>query len=116
MIKYYKLFDMLNRKDMNKSDLLDIISSKTIAKLSKGANLNTDVIDKICEHLKCQPGDIMEYVVNATDMISGEKVELANHTLAWEHNDPRKPEDTDFNAYYEKDRKIIEEEYGDESE
>lgn len=62
MIKYYKLFDLLNKRDMKKSDLLDILSSKTIAKLSKGANLNTEVIDKICSHLKCQPGDIMEYV------------------------------------------------------
>ena len=62
MIKYYKLFDLLNKRNMKKSDLLDILSSKTIAKLSKGANLNTEVIDKICSHLKCQPEDIMEYV------------------------------------------------------
>lgn len=62
MIKYHKLFDLLNKRGMKKSDLLEILSSKTIAKLSKGANLNTDVIDKICSHLKCQPGDIMEHV------------------------------------------------------
>lgn len=61
-IKYYKLFDLLNRRNMKKSDLLEIISSKTIAKLSKGANLNTDVIDKICLHLHCQPNDIMEVI------------------------------------------------------
>lgn len=60
MIKYYKLFDLLNRRGMTKSDLLEIISSKTIAKLSKGANLNTDIIDKICVFLNCQPADIME--------------------------------------------------------
>lgn len=60
MIKYYKLFDLLNRRGMKKTDLP--LSSKTIAKLSKGANLNTDVIDKICLHLGCQPGDIMECV------------------------------------------------------
>lgn len=62
MIKYYKLFDLLTRRGMNKSDLLEIISSKTIAKLSKGANLNTDVIDKICLFLNCQPSDIMEVI------------------------------------------------------
>lgn len=60
MIKYYKLFDLLNRKGMRKTDLE--LSSKTIAKLSKGANLNTDVLDKICKQLNCQPADIMEYV------------------------------------------------------
>jgi len=59
-IKYYKLFDLLNRKNKKKSDLLEIISSKTIAKLSKGENLNTDIIDKICCYLNCQPNDIME--------------------------------------------------------
>lgn len=62
MIRYHKLFALLNERGMKKSDLLEILSSKTIAKLSKGANLNTDVIDKICSHLRCQPGDIMEHV------------------------------------------------------
>lgn len=79
MIKYYKLFDMLNRNDMNKTDLLEIISSKTIAKLSKGANINTDIVDKLCEYFDCQPGDIMEYVSEYTDVKTGEKVLIANY-------------------------------------
>lgn len=62
MIKYQKLFDLLNRRGMKKIDLLEILSSKTIAKISKGANLNTEVIDTICMFLDCQPGDIMECV------------------------------------------------------
>ena len=74
MIKYYKLFDLLNRRGMNKSDLLEIISSKTIAKLSKGANLNTDIIDKICLFLNCQPSDIME-------VIEIERLEYTNSRL-----------------------------------
>ncbi|ADL53227.1 putative transcriptional regulator, XRE family [Clostridium cellulovorans 743B] len=61
MIKYYKLFDLLNRKGMKKTDLLEIISSPTLAKLSKGENVKVDVIEKICIFLNCQPGDIMEY-------------------------------------------------------
>lgn len=73
MIRYYKLFDLLNRRGMNKSDLLDIISSKTIAKLSKGANLQTDVIDKICIYLGCQPEDIME-VITEDDLIDQQGV------------------------------------------
>lgn len=64
MIKYYKLFDLLNRKGMRKTDLE--LSSKTIAKLSKGANLNTEVLDKICKQLNCQPADIMEYIPDKT--------------------------------------------------
>lgn len=62
MIKYYKLFDILNRRNMKKTDLLNIISSPTLAKLSKGETIKTDIIDKICNYLKCQPGDIMEYI------------------------------------------------------
>lgn len=59
-IKYYKLFDLLNRKGMKKTDLLKTISSPTLAKLSKGDIVTTEVIQKICDFLECQPGDIME--------------------------------------------------------
>lgn len=62
MIKYYKLLDLLNRKGMKKTDLLDIMSSPTLAKLTKGDVIKTDVIDKLCMKLECQPGDIMEYI------------------------------------------------------
>lgn len=62
MIKYYKLFDLLNRRGMKKTDLLEVVSSKTIAKLAKGETVYTDTIVKICEYLLCQPSDIMEYI------------------------------------------------------
>ena len=61
MIKYYKLFDFLTRHGMKKTDLLKVISAPTLAKLSKGETITTDVICKICDFLGCQPGDIMEY-------------------------------------------------------
>lgn len=66
MIKYYKLFDMLNRRNMKKTDLLEVVSRGTLSKLSKGENLQTDVIDKICLFLGCQPGDIMECIYDHT--------------------------------------------------
>jgi DNA-binding Xre family transcriptional regulator len=64
MIKYYKLFDLLNRRGMKKTDLVELcsISGPTVAKLSKGASITTDVINKICAALQCQPADIMEYI------------------------------------------------------
>ncbi|MCC8024727.1 MAG: helix-turn-helix domain-containing protein [Clostridium sp.] len=62
MIKYYKLFDLMNRRNIKKTDLLNIISSPTLAKLSKGETIKTDIIDKICQFLHCQPGDIMECI------------------------------------------------------
>lgn len=62
MVRYYKLFDLLNRRGMKKSDLRQILSPKTVAKLSKGEYLSGEVIEKICLFLGCQPGDIMEIV------------------------------------------------------
>lgn len=62
MIRYYKLFDLLNRKGMKKTDLLQVISRGTLSKLSKGGIIQTDVIEKICIFLNCQPGDIMEII------------------------------------------------------
>lgn len=61
MMKYYRLFDLLAHRDMKKTDLLSVISAPTLAKLSKGETVKTDVLCKICDFLDCQPGDIMEY-------------------------------------------------------
>lgn len=62
MIRYSKLFTLLYSRGMKKTDLLEVISAPTLAKLSKGDVVKVDVIEKICVFLKCQPGDIMEYV------------------------------------------------------
>ena len=63
-IKYYKLLDRLNRLEISKEDLrLKIgVSSATLAKLSKNQYVSLEVIDKICDVLHCQPGDIIEFV------------------------------------------------------
>lgn len=61
MMKYYKLFDLLTRRGMKKTDLLNVISAPTLAKLSKGESVTTDVLCKVCDFLWCQPGEIMEY-------------------------------------------------------
>jgi hypothetical protein len=63
-ISYNKLWKMLIDKNMNKRDLAEKsgVSSASIAKLSKGANITTDVLLKICESLDCTLEDIMETV------------------------------------------------------
>lgn len=76
MIKYYKLFDLLNRRGMKKSDLREILSPKTVAKLSKGQYISGEAIEKICLFLGCQPGDIME-IVTVVDEIETGKDETA---------------------------------------
>lgn len=62
-IKFYKLMDQLNRKGISKGELQEKIgaSSATIAKLSNNEYVALTVIDRICQVLDCQPGDIMEY-------------------------------------------------------
>jgi len=47
---------------MNKSDLRKVsgISAASVAKLSKGENIQTDVLVKICSALDCDTSDIME--------------------------------------------------------
>lgn len=62
-IKFYKLMDLLNRKEMSKGELQSLtgISSATLAKLFSNKIVSLEVIDKICEALDVQPSDIMEY-------------------------------------------------------
>ncbi len=66
-IKYYRLFDILQRRGMKKTDLLTLagISAPTLAKLSKGETVTTEVIEKVCNALDVQPGDIMEIETRA---------------------------------------------------
>lgn len=61
---YKKLWKMLIDKDMIKKDLRlqTGCSTTTMSKLSKDENVSMDVIEKICTVLKCDVGDIMEFV------------------------------------------------------
>jgi len=61
-ISYKKLWKMLIDKNMNKRDLKRVsgVSTTSIAKLSKGENITTDVLLKICIALDCGINDIMD--------------------------------------------------------
>ncbi|MBS3986485.1 MAG: helix-turn-helix transcriptional regulator [Erysipelothrix sp.] len=63
-IKYYKLIDLLNRRGILKTKFAkDIgISPNTLAKLSNNQIVSLDVIDKACEYLGVQPGDLLEFI------------------------------------------------------
>ena len=62
-MKYYKLFDLLNRRNITRTKMrLDLgMSTKTLAKISAHEPLSMEIIEKICAYLDVQPGDIMEY-------------------------------------------------------
>ena len=64
MVSYKKLWKLLIDKGMNKKDLIvqAEISTSSLSKLTKGQNLTTDVLGKICKTLDCDFGDIMEHV------------------------------------------------------
>ena len=66
-VSYKKLWKLLIDKDMKKQDLRQAanISPATMAKLSKGENINTDTLAKICNALNCDISDIMEMSPNS---------------------------------------------------
>ena len=61
---YKKLWKLLIDKDLKKKDLAKIanISNYTITKLTRGDNVTTDVLGRICEALDCSIEDIMEFI------------------------------------------------------
>lgn len=63
-ISYKKLWKLLIDKDMLKKDLAEKadISTASIAKLTKGENVNTEILKKICMALDCDISDIMEMI------------------------------------------------------
>ena len=64
MISYNKLWKLLIDKGINKKQLIELtgVSSSSIAKLTKGENVTTDLLCKICKALNCDFKDIMEYI------------------------------------------------------
>ena len=75
---YKKLWHLLIEKDMNKGDLRRVagISAASVSKLTKGENLQTEVLAKICAALNCSPSDIMDYdnnTVSETPPKNGDK-------------------------------------------
>ena len=61
-ISYNKLFEILEQRNITKTELRENIkiSTATLAKLSKNEPIAMKVLEDICNFLNCQPGDIME--------------------------------------------------------
>ena len=59
-VTYNKLWKLLIDMGMKKTDLLDVISTATLAKLSKNENVSTDTLIRICEKLGCKINDIID--------------------------------------------------------
>ena len=63
MIVYYKLAKILKERNMAWKDLCECgISINTPTKFAQNRTMNTEMIDKVCEYLKVQPSEIMEWI------------------------------------------------------
>ena len=64
MIKYDKLFEMLEAEGKSSTYWLrqNGFHPSVVNKLKHNGRVNTDTIGRLCEVLKCTPGDILEYV------------------------------------------------------
>lgn len=64
-IVYNKFFSLLKAKGKTMYDLRKdkVVGVATIEKMRKTeGHIDTRSIEKLCEYLECQPGDLMEYV------------------------------------------------------
>ena len=67
MIVYYKLDTLLSERKITKTQLCKDtgISTNVVSKISKNEVFKTDTLNRICEYLKVQPSEIMEWIPDA---------------------------------------------------
>lgn len=67
MIVYYKLDTLLDERKITKTQLCKDtgISTNVVSKISKNEIFKTDTLNRICEYLKVQPSEIMEWIPDA---------------------------------------------------
>lgn len=63
-LSYKKLFKLLIDKNMKKKDLCELagISTTSVTKLGRNQNVNTEILEKICDALGCEIEDIVEAI------------------------------------------------------
>lgn len=63
-MSYKPLWILLIKRDMTKGQLREMagISTRALAKMGRGEDVNTDVLRKICAALNCALPDIVEIV------------------------------------------------------
>lgn len=67
MIVYYKLDTLLDERKITKTQLCKDtgISTNVVSKISKNEVFKTDTLNRICEYLRVQPSEIMEWIPDA---------------------------------------------------
>lgn len=63
-ISYAKMLKLFDDKGITsyviKRD--QVIGQASFQKIREGGHIDTRTIEKLCEYLNCQPGDLMEYI------------------------------------------------------
>lgn len=61
---YNKLWKLLIDKNMMKTELQEAVgmSAATLAKIGKNEVVSMHILGRICKELKCDIGDIVEYI------------------------------------------------------
>ena len=61
---YKKLFKLLIDRNLKKKDLCELanISTTSVSKLVKNQNVNTEILERICDALNCDISDIAEII------------------------------------------------------
>ena len=67
MIVYYKLDKLLSSRGITKTQITKDtgISTNIVSKISKNEGFKTETLNRICEYLKVQPSEIMEWIPDA---------------------------------------------------
>lgn len=63
MISYNKLWHLMLDKNLKRTDLCEKagLSSSTLAKLGKNEIVALDVLERICDFLNCDVGDVLSF-------------------------------------------------------
>ena len=64
IVSYKKLWKLLIDKDMTKTQLriASGVSSFTMAKMTRGEDIQVSVLVRLCQTLKCDVGDIVQFI------------------------------------------------------
>ena len=74
-VSYKKLWKLMIDKDINKGKLCEAaeISAGTMAKMSKDEPVTLKVIERICDALQCDIGDVVEKIPEQNEHQEGNK-------------------------------------------
>ncbi len=69
MISYNKLWHLMLDKNLKRTDLCEKagLSSSTLAKLGKNEIVALDVLERICDFLNCDIGDVLSFREDSID-------------------------------------------------